>query len=330
TSALQPHLAKLLRESPDAVRIAMADAVGNLTLSDAAPALLESVADTKLNSDVRVAALDALAALKDTRLGDALNLARSDKVEALRRAASRLAGTTGSGGGAASLTAALEGGSVGEKQTAVQALGVMKGKEADDALAKLLDQLLAGKVAKELTFDVIDAASKKSATKIKDRLAKYVASLDPKDDLAKWRDTLYGGDAKAGRQIFYERAEAGCFRCHKVNGEGGDVGPDLTGIINRQPREYLLESMVYPNKKIAPGFESVLVVLKNGEPHTGILKSETADALVVNSPEDGLLKVPKANIARRDKSLSPMPEGLGDILSKRDLRDVIEFLSTSK
>ena len=69
-----------------------------------------------------------------------------------------------------------------------------------------------------------------------------------------------GGDAKAGREIFAEKAEAACMRCHKVKGEGGDVGPDLAGISAKHDRAYLLQSIVEPNAVIAPGFDNVLAI----------------------------------------------------------------------
>jgi len=72
------------------------------------------------------------------------------------------------------------------------------------------------------------------------------------------------------------------------------------------------------------------VTLKSGTSYAGVLKSETADGLAINSPEDGLVTVKKDEIKARDKGLSPMPEGMGQILSKQDLRNLVEFLSGLK
>ena len=74
----------------------------------------------------------------------------------------------------------------------------------------------------------------------------------------------------------------------------------------------------------------MLVTLKNGAAYAGVLKSETQSTLEINSPEDGLLKVDKADVQSRAKGLSAMPEELGQALSKKDVRDVIEFLSQLK
>jgi quinoprotein glucose dehydrogenase len=62
----------------------------------------------------------------------------------------------------------------------------------------------------------------------------------------------------------------------------------------------------------------------------GVVKSETDAELVLNSPEDGIVKVKKSDITARERGISSMPEGMGTLLSRRDLRDLIEFLSSLK
>ena len=147
--------------------------------------------------------------------------------------------------------------------------------------------------------------------------------------------SLQGGDAENGRKIFFERAEAACVRCHTIAGQGGaegggQVGPELTKIGATKDRNYLLESILFPNKHIAEGFQSVLVVNKDNTSVAGIVKSETDTELVLNSPEDGIVKVKKSDISAREPGISSMPEGLSTLLSKRDLRDLVQFLSERK
>lgn len=229
---------------------------------------------------------------------------------------------------------ALENGSLAEKQSALATLAALDDADAAKLLSAWLDKLVAGQVAKELQLDVLEAVGKSqsllTSAATKEKLAKFEAARDAKDALAKWRECLYGGNAEEGKKTFIERQDAACFRCHKINGEGGEVGPEMAGLGTRHPREYILEAILYPNKTIAPGFESVLVTLKNGTSYAGLLKSETDTELVINSPEDGLLTVKKADVKTRDRGLSAMPEELGNILSKSDVRNLIEFLSTLK
>ena len=210
------------------------------------------------------------------------------------------------------------------------ALGALPDPAADELLGRWLDQLQAGTVAKELQLDLLEAAAKRSAAAVKQKLSNYEASRPKDDPLAEYREALYGGNAAEGKKIFFERPEASCVRCHKINGEGGEVGPDLSHVAAQKDRQYFLESIVLPNKDIAQGFESVLVTLKGGTSYAGVIKSDTASELVINSPEDGLVTVKKSDIQSRDKGLSPMPEGMGQVLPKQDLRDLVEFLANQK
>jgi quinoprotein glucose dehydrogenase len=314
------------KETPDAVRMAAMGVAGKLALTQLAPALHELAKDTAGRPDVRIAALRTLAALKDANLAGTLQLAAKDTNETVRREARKLQGSGGGAAALAALTETLEKGSLGEKQAALQGLASISGKEADTVIGRWLDQLLAGTAPKELHLDIVESAGSRSS--LKDKLAAYEAKK-PKDDvLAPYRETLHGGDAKAGKEIFFERAEAGCLRCHKVNGVGGEVGPELAGIGRTRTREYLLESIIAPNAQIAPGFENLLVSMKDGATYAGMLKGETAVELNLQSPEDGLLKLKKADIQARQKGLSSMLPELGTILTKRELRDLIEYLAT--
>ena len=110
-------------------------------------------------------------------------------------------------------------------------------------------------------------------------------------------------------------------------GEGGDVGPELAGIGRTKGREYVLRSILFPNAEIAAGFENVVLTLKDGTSVTGVLKSESDTELVVQSPEEGRVTVKKAALDSRERGPSAMIEGLGDLLSPRDLRDIVEVLS---
>ena len=104
----------------------------------------------------------------------------------------------------------------------------------------------------------------------------------------------------------------------------------MTGLTAKHGREFLLESIVFPNKSIAAGFESSLITMKNGIEYAGLVKSESATELEFSSPEDGLLKLKKADIAERRRGLSAMPEELVTLLTHRELRDLIEFLASEK
>jgi quinoprotein glucose dehydrogenase len=328
--ALRPQLGALLHSGPQEVQVAALRCVERLQISSAGALLSETVANTKLPSDVRAQSLKAIAALNLPTLESALALARNDDDEDMRKMATRLEARLASSNPVQRIVSTLRSGTIGEKQNALATLATLPGVAVDDEINQWLDRLETGKVPKELRLDVIEAAGKRESETVKQNLAKYEASCSKTDPLAPYDPALFGGSAAAGKTVFFEKPEAQCVRCHRINDQGGDVGPDLSHVGSQKDRQYLLESMVFPNKQIAQGFDSVTVVLKDGDVQAGVLKRETPSEIVLNSPDHGAVALKKTDIQTRRTALSPMPEGLGQILSKQDLRNLVEFLSSLK
>lgn len=331
--AVAPALTHLLRKSPDNVRIAAAGLADKLAI-DLSDVLFEIAASKDGSANVRAAALKSLAGKNDPRLGDAVKAALDDPDEAVRLAAISLQAHRA--GGAGNLLPRLKTGSVAEQQAVWAAVAAADAPEVDAAMIDALDQMILGAVPPELHLDILDAAAKRESPEVQSKLHQFEA-MRPKDNpLADYRETLAGGDAAAGAKIFAERADVSCMKCHSVNGAGGNAGPDLAGVGAKQSREYLLESLIVPPAKIAEGWESVVVRLKNGEVVSGIVKGETDRDLVLDviiDPTRGMVRpltVKKNDIDRRRGGQSAMPEGLVKTLSKRDLRNLIEYLSSLK
>jgi quinoprotein glucose dehydrogenase len=209
-------------------------------------------------------------------------------------------------------------------------LADVKGQEVDELFAKWLDKLMAHQVPPELHLDLIAAASKRNSASIKEGLKKWEQRRPKNDPLSEYRETLVGGDADAGRRIFFYKSEVTCLKCHKVNGEGGEVGPEMKGIGSKQNREYLLESIIYPNKQIAKGYETVVITTTKGVPISGILKAEDDKEVKLMTAEGKLITVPKNQIDERTTGKSAMPEDVIKHLSKAELRDLVEFLASLK
>jgi quinoprotein glucose dehydrogenase len=330
TLALRGDLENLVTTGPEVVRLAAIEAAKRLDTSEFGPVLFTILTNAQSSSALKLASLQALRQFKDARLNDAIQFASQSNDEALRKEAA-LANTQARPANAlAQIMNVLDKGTIGEKQIAFSALGNLPGLAADAMFIPWLDRLQTGKLDPALRLDLLEAAAKRNDSGIKAALAKYETSRPKDDDLAQYRETLHGGDAANGKKMFFERQDLACVRCHKINGEGGEVGPDLTHVGGKNPREYILESILLPNKKIAAGFDSVLVKLKDGAAYAGIVKSENDTTLEINSPEDGLIKVDKSKIESRTPGLSPMPADIANVLTKRDLRDLIEFLANQK
>jgi quinoprotein glucose dehydrogenase len=327
---VEPRLSELLGKAPKEVQVAALRCVDQLRITSAGNLLWDAVTNSALPGVVRTEALRTIGDLDLPELERALGFARDDADEEVRKAATRLEGKLANGNAVGRIATTLEKGTIGERQTALSALSALPGKDADELVDQWLDRLQADNLPKELRLDVLQAAGKRSAPMIRQKLGAYEANCSKNNPLGLYEASLYGGTKADGKKVFFEKPEAQCVRCHRINGQGGDVGPDLSHIGTQKDRRYLLESIVLPNKQIAQGFDSVMVMLKNGETQAGVLKSETPDQLVLNSADNGAVTLSKADIRSRKAALSPMPEGLGQILSGEDLRNLIEFLSSLK
>ena len=229
-------------------------------------------------------------------------------------------------------------------QAALAALAKLPGGKADEAIRGALAQLEAKQLPVALALDVREAARVRglSGARLSEPPVSEPSAQKSEVSLAAQRaalrfalpELLVGGNSERGRQVFFQNQTVQCLRCHKVGPEGGIVGPDLTGIGKRQSRDYLLESILQPNAKIAAGFENVVLTLNDGSNVAGALKSETdAELAVEMTGEDGLLtvtKVAKSAVKQRERGPSAMPEGLGDQLTPFELRDLVEYLATLK
>src|SRR5206468_4316377 len=117
--------------------------------------------------------------------------------------------------------------------------------------AEWLDTLAQGKVDASVQLDLLDAAGKRKEPDVQRRLQAISAAVEDQGQLAEYRVCLEGGSVDAGRRVFFDNEQTKCTRCHTAEGRGGNAGPVLDGVGQRQPRDYLLESLVDPGAKIA-------------------------------------------------------------------------------
>jgi len=139
-------------------------------------------------------------------------------------------------------------------------------------------------------------------------------------------DVVKEGDAARGETIF-RRKELGCVTCHAIGGIGGKVGPDMTSIGASAQVDYLIESVLYPNRKIKEGYHSVIVETKDGLDLSGVLVSESGDELILRDATGKETRIAKNNIQNRATGNSLMPGGLVDTLSPTERLDLYRFLS---
>ncbi len=328
--ALQQVLVDLLREgTPEVVQLAAIEAARELRLEDAGELFAAAVSNANLSAQTRAAALEALDFHKDSRTASAVKLASESDVEALRLSALPIAARLSPAAAAPLLARLVEGGTVAEQKAAFATLGTFEHETVDGLLVSALEKLERDQVPGAVQLELIEAAKKRESAAVKEAVSKREARLASEGDpLAPYRFALEGGDVKRGQRVFYTQPVLACVRCHRAGPDGGDAGPDLSTTGAMHSREYLLEAIVKPSARIAPGFDTAVVTLKSGSVVGGIVAGETSTTLSLRGGDGEITAVKKADIARRESAPSSMPEIYGAVLSASELRDLVEFLAS--
>ena len=143
-------------------------------------------------------------------------------------------------------------------------------------------------------------------------------------------NVLDSGNASRGRALFHDQ-RVSCGACHSIKGQGGQLGPNLTKIGRiRQPRD-LLEAILYPNSTVVNGYEHYVLETVDGESYGGIIQRETKDAIYLKNASMRGVRVARSQIHRvTTSSISVMPSGLNQVLSRQELLDLVAFLETCR
>jgi len=141
----------------------------------------------------------------------------------------------------------------------------------------------------------------------------------------------FGGDSDTGQKLFFSD-KIGCAKCHRVQGDGGNVGPDLGVIARSSDRAKLVNSVLQPSANIGPLYVTHIVTTKDGDQYTGLVPGKQAPGKVTVIPVDGKpVEIASEKIASdRVSELSLMPAGLEAGLTVREFADLISFLETLK
>jgi putative heme-binding domain-containing protein len=155
-------------------------------------------------------------------------------------------------------------------------------------------------------------------------------TLHPKTDLnALRREAMNnGGDPKRGKVLF-SSAKTQCATCHKVHGQGGELGPDLSQVGGKLDRTHLIEAILDPSAEIPQGYYATIIETKAGRLFTGILKTESAQAVTLLDIAGKPFSIRASDIEHREVSkVSLMPAGLADDMTPRDFTDLIAYLAS--
>jgi putative heme-binding domain-containing protein len=134
------------------------------------------------------------------------------------------------------------------------------------------------------------------------------------------------GDPQRGETVFRQRDQQ-CLKCHAIGGAGGVVGPDLLSLGATAQLDYLIDSILAPNKKVKENFHALVVETDDGLISTGLRVRETETELVLRTADDREVTLARDTIVQQEQGGSLMPVGLADTLTRAELVDLVRFLS---
>jgi putative membrane-bound dehydrogenase-like protein len=207
------------------------------------------------------------------------------------------------------------------------AIAALTGKPA--FVRVLFDAIRAGVVAAPEVSSTRRAQLLKHADPaVKQDAAEIFKHLEGGDRMAIYRTLRDALDPKAdpalGKAVFVRA----CSACHTHRGEGGKVGPDLTGVRN-QPADALLLHIFVPNYEVTPAYQSLTVTTRDGRAVTGWLTAETENSLALRTAFGSEETVLRKDIAATTASgVSLMPDGLEQTMTKAEVSALIAFLKT--
>jgi putative heme-binding domain-containing protein len=199
----------------------------------------------------------------------------------------------------------------------------------------ILTSLNEPKIRASIRSEQLKPLFEKYPSKVKAEAAKLYAILDVEISQQREKlDTLIKelptGDIQRGHKVFNSQ-KAACATCHNIGYVGGKTGPDLTRIGSIRTERDLLEAIVYPSLSFVRSYEPMKVETLDGRQFNGILKKDAPDEIILVVAADKEERISRENIESiKPSSVSVMPAGLDQQLSKQDLADLVAFLKASR
>jgi putative membrane-bound dehydrogenase-like protein len=323
-------LFRLSSSKDQAVRLAAVKAIGKLQIENATPYLMASLR-SDADSDVRREALRSLATIQSKETSTAITMALQDKAKDVRATALDLLPETKIEKPVMVklLENVIQTKTVEERQAALTTLGTISPEYTKASFEKFLTLLENKKLPVEINLELGDAIASTRSPELKKRFKEINARSSSDTLKASYAGALLGGNENKGERIFYSHQTAQCVRCHSLGDYGGNAGPRLNGVANRLTREQLLEALINPDARLAPGYGTVSLQLSNGKKISGILQEETGEWLMLKIGDKPDTTVVKKDVVTRQNAPSSMPP-MRLLLSKKEIRDVVSFLASLK
>ena len=310
---------------------------GDLTLAlrsgnaEALKNALKLLSDAKATNTARIAIAKTLAELgKQEAVMPMVAILKSSAAPSLKRGILQAAAKFDDKRLPEALLLGWEGQIAGDKALREDALRVMAGrKEWAQILTNFVNEWKVP--AKHFTIDIVRQLSLHKDAEIDSSIEKHWRGLlatGPTPEKKKEAERIKAvlktglGDADKGKIQFMAR----CFACHKLLGEGGAIGPELTGY-DRANVDFWLDNLFTPSLEIREGFGAYTVKTKGGQLLTGLMDAQDANGIVIKDLAGNKTAIKQADIEKLEASpVSLMPEGLTAGMSDADLKDLFAYL----
>ena len=310
---------------------------GDLTLAlrsgskDALKDALKLLEDKKATNTARIAIAKTLAELgKQEAVMPMVALLKSSAAPSLKRGILQAAAKFDDKRLPEALLLGWEGQIAGDKALREDALRVMAGrKEWAQILMSFVNEWKVP--AKHFTIDIVRQLSLHKDADIDAAIEKHWKGLlatGPTPEKKKEAERIKAvlktglGDANKGKLQFTAR----CTVCHSLFGEGGKIGPELTGY-DRSNADFWLDNLFTPSLEIREGFGAYIVKTKGGQILSGLMEAQDANGIVIKDMAGNKTAIKQADIDQLEASpISLMPEGLTTGMSDTDLKDFFAYL----
>lgn len=185
--------------------------------------------------------------------------------------------------------------------------------------------------AELLSADVVRQLRAHNDPKINRQLERFwgisrSSSVAKLDEIKKYKRIVGMGNSDLSNlsngRVMFNRV---CASCHKLYGEGGELGPDLTGS-DRKNLHYVLSNVIDPNAEIPNDYRTAIIRMKDNRVLIGVVRSREPKRITVVTPSE-VIFLPKRDVAKIDaQNYSIMPEGLIRVFKDQELRDLISYL----
>lgn len=326
-AALSARIDELMLASEE-VREKVIDVASQLGIAKIAPSVIARFENQSARPEARASALIALGRLQPKT---AIELAKKIDLQQpfkIILASLEILGRRDPAGAVDRLIAATQSPSLSVRGLAWDLLAENPSPVGVEAINQGFQAYLSNNLSTDVRLNVAEAVRKRLPATSIDQLVDYQANLQSTEPLAKWFDSLHGGDPETGKAIFFGKTELSCVRCHQVDRAGGEVGPKLTSIGKQLDRRTLLESICLPDARIAEGFETAVIADEDGQVFTGIVAGENSETIELIAADGTRHLIEKEWIIARKKGKSSMPTGLVDQMTPRELRDLVAYLAS--